>query len=332
MKSYVKVYLITVLFSGICIGFPWLLELFDITNEIEIFEWQGILSGLIALLFSCIYILRKTKGWKQRVLLILTNPAIYYVVVLVYIGISFSSESWQGFGRMNASGKIAMEHTLEETLDVLSEKEFATEVATSYNKENIIERYWITIYSEDREIETRSFDKNGRLTQYAVIEYDEMNQKTKESLYNPKKELIYYYTYEYDESGNLKEKTSFTASGIDEFIKRYRYDDQNRMVYKANDVGRGMTQEVYYTSTYLYDEQGMLIREDIFATGAPYAYILYAYNGENLIRQDKYYVGTDEDPYCEGIEYSYDSEGRLQTRIIYDKSHNRTGYVTYEYR
>ncbi len=332
MKQYLKVYFITALCSVVCIAFPWLLAQTSLTSNIDVLEWQGILSGLIALVFSCIYILRKIKTGKPRVLLIWANPAIYYIIVLVCIRIIFSSESWQGFGRMDASGKTTIEKTLEETLDVLSEMDYALEITTSYNEENMIERYWINIYSENKEIETRSFDKNGRLTQYAVIEYDEMNQKTKESLYNPKKELIYYYTYEYDESGNLKEETSFTASGIDEFIKRYRYDDQNRRVYKANDVGNGMTQEVYYTSTYLYDEQGLLIREDIFATGAPYAYILYTYEGEKLTREDKYFVGNNDDSYCEGIEYNYDSEGRLQMRIMYDKSHSRTGHITYEYR
>lgn len=253
-------------------------------------------------------------------------------IALVYIGITFLSESGHDLEKTNASEKISIVNTLEETLDILSEKEYTTEIATSYNKENTIESYTITIYSEDREIETRLFDKNGRLTYYMVDEYNEMDQKTKTSWYNPKKELSSYYTYQYDESGNLTEETSFTPDGIDMSIKRYRYDDQNRMVYKANDVGSGMTQEVYYTSTYLYDEQGRLIRENIFATGAPYTYILYTYEGEKLIRQDEYYVGTDEDPYCEGIEYSYDGEGRLQMRSKYDKSHNSTGYITYEYR
>lgn len=332
MKHYLKVYFITVLCSGLCIAFPWLLAQTSLTSELDVLEWQGILSGLIALVFSCFYILRKIKNWKPRVLLILANPAIYYIIVLVYIGISFASESWQGFWRTDASGKNTIEKTLEETLEVLSEKENALEIATSYNEENTIERYLISIYSGDKEIETRSFDKNGRLTQYAVIEYDGNNQKTKNSLYNPKKELSYYYTYEYDASGNLKTESSFSADGIEGFVKRYRYDEQNRRIYKANDVGGGMTQEVYYTSTYLYDEQGVLIREDIFATGVPYAYILYTYEGAKLTREDKYLVGTIDDSYYEGKEYKYDSEGRLQKRIEYDKSRNCTGYTTYEYR
>lgn len=270
---------------------------------------------------------------KNKVIFIAAICSVICIaIVLVYIGITLSSKSGHDRKKTNASQKIAIVNTFSETLDLLSEKVYATEIATSYNKENAIESYTITIYSEDREIERRLFDKNGRLTYYIVVEYNEIDQKTKTSWYTPEKELISYYTYEYDESGNLTEETSFTADGIDEFIKRYRYDDQNRMVYKANDVGSGMTQEVYYTSTYLYDEQGMLTREDIFATGAPYAYILYTYEGENLIRRDKYYVRADEDSYCDGIEYSYDSEGRLQMRVIYDKSHNRSGYVTYEYR
>ena len=66
MKKYFKVYLITVLISGICIGLPWLIDLsgFHIgIDAIEILEWQGVLSGLIGLAIAAVYVIRNVKTW-----------------------------------------------------------------------------------------------------------------------------------------------------------------------------------------------------------------------------------------------------------------------------
>lgn len=100
MKPYFKVYLITLLFSGVCIGLPWLLKIIDVTNGIDLLEWQGILSGLIALVLSAVYVLGKVKEWRPRVLIIIANPAIYYCIILMYIGIRIASEDWNGFNKL----------------------------------------------------------------------------------------------------------------------------------------------------------------------------------------------------------------------------------------
>lgn len=97
MQRYLKVYGVTVLVSILCIFFPWLLEILGATNGIDVLEWQGILAGIVGLVLSAVYVLRKVKKWKPRLVILLLNPAIYYIIVLVYIGISIASEPWHGF-------------------------------------------------------------------------------------------------------------------------------------------------------------------------------------------------------------------------------------------
>ena len=41
---------------------------------------------------------------------------------------------------------------------------------------------------------------------------------------------------------------------------------------------------------------------------------------------------TIEDSYWEGHEYEYDEKGRVVKCIDYDKLHDSTGYIIYEYR
>ncbi|MBR6536292.1 MAG: hypothetical protein IKT67_03755 [Lachnospiraceae bacterium] len=94
MKEYLKVYGVTVLVSAVIVLVPWVLDWLGIATGIDVLEWQGILFGVFALIFSVIYVLRKVKTWKPRVLLILLNPAIYYIIVLMYIGITFTYGPW----------------------------------------------------------------------------------------------------------------------------------------------------------------------------------------------------------------------------------------------
>ncbi len=94
MKEYLKVYGVTVLGTVLLLLVPWGLEWLGITTGIDVLEWQGILFGIFALVFSVIYVLRKVNAWKPRVVILLLNPAIYYIVVLIYIGLTFTLGPW----------------------------------------------------------------------------------------------------------------------------------------------------------------------------------------------------------------------------------------------
>ena len=94
MKEYLKVYGVTVLVSAVIVLVPWVFDWLGITTGIDVLEWQGILFCVFALIFSVIYVLRKVKTWKPRVLLILLNPTIYYIAVLIYIGLTFTLGPW----------------------------------------------------------------------------------------------------------------------------------------------------------------------------------------------------------------------------------------------
>jgi len=98
MKQYVKVYGVTVLCSVLFILVPWALAAFGLTSEMDVLEWQGILFALLGLVVSVIYVLRKVKEWKPRLAILLLNPAIYYIIVLMYIGITFTYGPWTALG------------------------------------------------------------------------------------------------------------------------------------------------------------------------------------------------------------------------------------------
>lgn len=95
MKQYLKVWGVTVLCSILCIVFPWGLAVLGVTSKIDVLEWQGILSAFFGLLSSVIYVVRKIKIWKVRLVIILLNPTIYYIVVLKYIGLTFTYGPWR---------------------------------------------------------------------------------------------------------------------------------------------------------------------------------------------------------------------------------------------
>ena len=98
MKQYLKVYGVTVICSALFILTAWGLEFLGVFNGIDVLEWQGILFALLGLVVSVIYVLRKVKTWKPRLVILLLNPAIYYIFVLMYIGITFTYGPWTALG------------------------------------------------------------------------------------------------------------------------------------------------------------------------------------------------------------------------------------------
>ena len=220
----------------------------------------------------------------------------------------------------------------EVELRKIENKGDSAELRTQYSKDDIVEKYTIEVYTEEGIREEKYFDEEGNRNGYAVFEYDDKNLLIKCSVYDEKGKMTYSseYKYEYDENGNVM--AEYSNAGDIERINRYKYDDKNRKIYKAEAVGEGIYQEVFYTTSYFYDEEGRLCREEIFATGSPYAYIVYEYDGLMLVKEDKYRVGDNKDSYWEGHEYEYDEKGRAVKCIDYDKLHNSTGYIIYEYR
>lgn len=218
---------------------------------------------------------------------------------------------------------------MERTLEKIEKKGYTTEIRTKYSAEDVEEYRIMNIYSDGQEIELVQFNEDGSVAWYTLMEYNSDNQRTKDSDYNEADKLIGNVEYEYDVNGNMI--TKYIYEGEMEFIYHYQYDGQNRIISKAEDVGEGTTQAVFYVTNYFYDEEGRLDREEIFATGEPYAYIVYEYDGAKKVKKEKYLIGTSKDSYLEGTEYEYDDEGRLTKCIYYDEQHNCSGYMTYEY-
>ena len=95
MKRYLKIYGVTILVSAVIVLVPWVLDWLGVTTGIDVLEWQGILFGILALIFSVVYVLRKVKTWKPRLLILLLNPTIYYIGALIYIGLMFTMGPWR---------------------------------------------------------------------------------------------------------------------------------------------------------------------------------------------------------------------------------------------
>ncbi|MBQ9767270.1 MAG: hypothetical protein IJW37_04145 [Lachnospiraceae bacterium] len=60
----------------------------------DVMERYSILAGIVALVCTVIYVLRQVKAWKPRLLIILLNPAIYYIIAVICFGIRFSLGPW----------------------------------------------------------------------------------------------------------------------------------------------------------------------------------------------------------------------------------------------
>ncbi len=100
MRKYWKIYLVTVIIAAVSILLPWGLQNLGITNSIDILEWQGILLCLVALVFTVLLVFRKVKEWKARIVILLLNPALYYIIVVACIGIMLASGEWHGFAML----------------------------------------------------------------------------------------------------------------------------------------------------------------------------------------------------------------------------------------
>ena len=97
MKLYLKVYGVTVLCTFLCILFPWVMAELGVTNGIDVLQYYSLVAGLVGIVLSVIYVLRKVKTWRPRLIILLLNPAIYYIIVVICFGILISKEPWHGF-------------------------------------------------------------------------------------------------------------------------------------------------------------------------------------------------------------------------------------------
>lgn len=225
---------------------------------------------------------------------------------------------------------VGCSNDIEKELETIEKKGYTAEIVTKYNVEDVAEYCTVSIYSENREIKEVQFDEEGKERGYTLIEYNSSGQRMKDVDYNAKNKSIGYAEYEYDERKNVIVKHIY--EGEMEFVYRYRYDEQNRMISKAEDVGEGTTQAVFYTTLYFYDEEGRLSREEIFATDELHSYVEYEYEGEVLLKKEKYKIGKKSNYLQEGIEYVYDIDGRLVKSVYYNEPHECISYMVYEYR
>jgi len=81
MKKNVILYFISLAFSIIIVFLSWfVVEKFNLSDTSILF-----LAPLIAIIISSVFFHQKAENTKARVILILTNPTIYYLILFTFI-------------------------------------------------------------------------------------------------------------------------------------------------------------------------------------------------------------------------------------------------------
>ena len=97
MKRFWKTYAATLLWSVPCLATPWLLAHFGILTEMSVLETHSFISAAVALAGSAWYLCRHVSDRKRRVLLLVLNPAMLYLLLLAVILRLLAAEPWNGW-------------------------------------------------------------------------------------------------------------------------------------------------------------------------------------------------------------------------------------------
>lgn len=217
----------------------------------------------------------------------------------------------------------------EKELKAAQKEGYAISISTKYTADDVAEYSTISVYSQDKEIKSIHFDRWGSERWHSLYEYNSAGHIQKIVRYDEENEPSDPVCYFYDGRGNRVSEHSYMMGSA--HIYHYRYDEQNRKISMEEEYGEGICPAVLYSSSYFYDEEGRLSKEEIFANGIPYSYIIYEYDGTVLIKEEEYRISEEKAFYHQGTEYGYDEEGRLIKIVYYDGQHNCSGYMTYEY-
>lgn len=85
-----KTYFLSFFLSLLCILIPWMLAAFGIVSEVDVLSRYAFLSILISMILSGVIVLRSTREWRARLLMLILNPAILYLVLLLLFIQAFS--------------------------------------------------------------------------------------------------------------------------------------------------------------------------------------------------------------------------------------------------
>lgn len=212
-----------------------------------------------------------------------------------------------------------------------SDKEITEESTSATRQENVSsdvgknEPYEVMVPFGDY-ISRFTFDEDGKIlsqtnpgtdseAKLITYDYDGNGNCTSISMYNKDDAVYAEKEFVYDSSGNCTKETAYEyVDGVRLFDFGYTYerDNNGRIVKIINDKGT--------TEVYSYDENGLCISEDTFASdGSVVSQAKFSYDAYgNLIR-------TDSTKPKEDWTYEYDSHGRLI------KETNEYYYIEYHY-
>lgn len=159
---------------------------------------------------------------------------------------------------------------------------------------------------------------DGELEEYFVYEYDENNRYTTVLHYEKNEEtqemeLIYREDFVYDDYFCYKDTTYAQQNGL---LKRYIYDLHGNVIL-IDRQERGYSDAVTLTYMYRYPVDTETRQEEYCYTGegavfGHYTLKLFNEYGDLVYTMIQY----DDSLHMENTEYSYDAEGRMETKTI----------------
>ena len=100
-KNTFKVYSIAFLIAIVCIAIPWIMATFGIVSELDVLGKYSFVSALIALIIVVTYVCKNVEKLSSKLLVILLNPVIIYMIVLIVIAVNFANADWSnGFSNL----------------------------------------------------------------------------------------------------------------------------------------------------------------------------------------------------------------------------------------
>lgn len=206
-------------------------------------------------------------------------------------------------------------YAYDEKGNVISEKKEdstkgESKYAYVYNENGQIQvKFWGSVdeydtyqYNEDGTVKQYCWYDNGELKRTKEYEYDTHGNETEvvEKVYLTDGEVIVSNKVTknlYDDNGNETVTIAYDEEGKEEFRSCMEYDDNNRAI-KSYLLFDGQTDYLTY-ETYLYDDNGNIVRSDIYGKENSdfeiVSYTLYEYDEKNRrIKEETFKDGSSK--------------------------------------
>jgi len=291
---------------------------------------------------------------------------------------------WTTEYEYDVNGKLMAEYrtTPDGTLDGWEKYEYydsgvKKQVTEYYGEDTLVVVYR---YKEDGTVESAegySYNSDRERTSYYEAEYNEAGKEVLNTYYDPVDTGTekYHYIYEYDQYNQTSKQTKYNPDGT--VLPMYLYEDGNRTEYYSYGYSEGVLYRIYHYKYNVYGDQityAVYDANEELISSEEYEYneygdriscIRYDENGEidnhygyeydlygrktvqityiNGVESQRNVYTYDESGYCildkvvkngkvnSSTGYEYDAQGYKTKQITYDGNGKISSYIEYEY-